>query len=341
MITIKIKPWSQMGTLVHGSTSYQVATDLGFTNIVDDNPNDTVNLTVYYSLVVVPAGVTYYVRVSRNFTDGTSSGWGNPIAVTSMPSNGGLLTYSPIKVFQPVVTVDRAALNDPLQTTYTVTTSAFSGVNEGHGETLWIVSDDSGNILDFISSKVDLTSIVLTKPANMLSGAKYLEFSAIHRTLSNIESPVGSTVVDITDVNFSISAGNSIHAPGIDIIITVTSTAGLPNNVTSRLELTDVNGSVLWGIGVLPGATTITIPGILFTANSEYTVTAYGTPADANHKYSIPLYISANITGYMVDRSRVYSKVVTSIGGAFPFVGGLDTLEVYDGRILAPLYGTR
>jgi len=334
MITIKIKPWSTIGNLVHSSTSYQVATDIGFNNIIDNHPNDSNNLTVYYSPVVVPAGATYYVRVARNFTNNTSTGWGDPIAVNSTPSNGGLLSYNPVKVFQPVVTVDRAALNDPLLTTYTVTTSAFSGANEGHGETIWIVADDNDKVLHFVRSKTDLTSITLTKRNNMLLGAKYLKFMAIHRTLSNIESPIGSVIVDITNVDFRIYTSSDTHAPGIDLVVNVAYPTNAPNTTVSKIELTDINGNIIWGSPVPAAAGSVIMPGVLFEANAEYVVTAYGVPADTHHKYSIAVHVAPTITKRTINRSMVYRRTVRPLNTKFTSSTALDSFEAYDGRIL-------
>jgi len=69
MITIKIKLWPNVGPLTHTATDYQVSSNINFTNILDSHLNDAVNLTVYYSQVIIPANTTYYVRVRRHLLD--------------------------------------------------------------------------------------------------------------------------------------------------------------------------------------------------------------------------------------------------------------------------------
>jgi len=342
MITIKIKPWSGIGPLTHIATDYQVASDSNFTNILDDHVNDAVNLTVFYSQVVIPSNTTYYVRVRRHLKDistnvTTVSIWGDTIAVANTSNGNGMLSYTPVKVFQPVVTVDTVALNDPLSNTFTVSTSAFVGHNEGHGETLWAVLNDKNEVLLHNVSNINLTSIVFTKLNNMLLNTKYLKIIAIHRTHTNIESPVGSVIVDISNVNFSIIVNNTIHAAGIDLPISIVRQSGLPNNELSRIALIDINGTEIWTLPISPGTNSAIIPGLLFDAEMQYIVTAYGVPSNANHSYSIGITTRSDITGNTIDISRVYNKTVTLLpGGIFPISGNLDTEEVYGGRILVP-----
>jgi len=340
MITIKIRDWAVIGGITQVATSYQVAADSGFTNIVDDNPVDATNITAYYSPAIVPLNATYYVRVMRHFSDNTNSGWGEVLAVTNTQPNGGLLAYDPIKVYQPVVIADPTIL-DINSTTYTLTSSQFVGVNEGHGYTVWVVLNDRGDVLEFAKSTIDLTSITFPKVLTKFLDTKYIKVLAIHGTLTGIESPAGVVTKNISNVGFNMSIPADNHAAGMDLYVTLNPTPNVANNVISKLVLKDVNGTELWTQPVINGVVDITVPGTLFIEDTQYLLSAYGIPADAAHTYTIGVFVRPAATLDRIDRSYKYSKTLragTSVEVS-PVNTSFVTTELFNSKILLPVNG--
>lgn len=338
MITINLPTWTPIGGLTLVDTSYQVASDINFTpaSILDNHLNDTVNLDTYLSPVVVPVNTTYYVRVNRTFSNGSTSGWGAPMAVTNRTANGGMVAYSPVVVHQPVVTVD-PTLNDRISNTYTVRTTAFVGVNEAHGYTIFIVEDEIGDIIEYVKTGPGVTTYTFNKGPNLMLGHKYLRFVAIHGTLSGIESPPGEAVYDLTTAEFSLSVGSLTKAPGGDVTVTFTYAQFGNNNTISTLDLTDLNGTPLWSTPIQPGATSAIIPGALLQGDTQYLITATGPSATgAPVSKTIPMdIVPLNNVNYL-NKLHVYNRSV-SVGNYGPYPTPteiLSTKELFNGKFI-------
>lgn len=338
MITIKIRDWVPIGGVTHISTSYQVATDINFTNIVDNNQQDTKNLSAYYSQVVVPVNSTYYVRVMRYFSNNTNSGWGDPIAVSNSQANAGVLTYEPVIVYTPVVTVDNNKLLDPASTTYTITTNAFIGRNEGHGYTIWVVLNDNNEVIEYVKSTVNLTSITFNKGVTKFLNTKFIRVIVIHGTLTNIESGPSEITKTITEANFKIATSSDVHSPGVNLLVDIIRSPTGINRDVSKVELQDLNGAVVWEQVVSSSTNTITVPGVVFTEETQYLLVAYGIPADSKHSYVIPVRVRAAAVLDKLDRSYVYRKTVTpdSLGNRFPRNTTFGLRESYNSKIITP-----
>ena len=76
---------SPSGTQTHISSDWQVATDIGFSNIVASSSLDTVNKTAWQS-TPVSLSATFYARVRYRGSDATSSNWSNVVTVTTSAS---------------------------------------------------------------------------------------------------------------------------------------------------------------------------------------------------------------------------------------------------------------
>ncbi len=72
------------GVDVQSSSTWQIATDSAFINVVQTDSNDAVNLTSYTFLGLQYATV-YYVRVMYNGASGSSSPWSNTATISTQP----------------------------------------------------------------------------------------------------------------------------------------------------------------------------------------------------------------------------------------------------------------
>jgi len=338
MITIKIRDWVPIGGVTHISTTYQVATDINFTNLVDNNQQDTANISAYYSQVVVPVNATYFVRVMRYFSNNTNSGWGDPIAVSNSQVNAGVLTYEPVMVYAPVVAVDNNELLDPASTTYTITTNAFIGRSEGHGYTIWAVLNDNNEVIEYVKSTVKLTSITFNKGVTKFLNTKFIRIIVIHGTLTNIESGPSEITKTIAEANFKIATSSDVHSPGVNLLVDIIrSPTGINSDVT-KVALQDLNGIVLWEQVISSGVNSITVPGLLFAEETQYLLVAYGNPADSRHSYVIPVRVRAAAVLDKIDRSYVYRKTVTrdNLGNRFPRNTTFGLRESYNSKVITP-----
>jgi len=338
MITIKIRDWAPIGGVTHISTTYQVATDINFTNLVDNNQQDTKNISAYYSQVVVPVNTTYFVRIMRYFSNNTNSGWGDPIAVSNSQVNAGVLTYEPVIVYTPVVSVDNNELLNPASTTYTITTNAFIGRNEGHGYTIWAVLNDNNEVIEYVKSTVKLTSITFNKGVTKFLNTKFIRVIVIHGTLTNIESGPSEITKTITETNFKIATSSDVHSPGVNLLVDIIRSPTGINRDVSKVALQDLNGTVLWEQVISSGVNNITVPGLLFTEETHYLLVAYGIPADSKHSYVISVRVRAAAVLDKLDRSYVYRKTVTpdTLGNRFPRNTIFGLRESYNSKIITP-----
>jgi hypothetical protein len=87
----------------HISTSWQLATDLAFTNIVQESLNDTVNLT-NWTVSNLTKNTTYFVRCKNTESlIGISSPWSNPVSFETRHS------------FYPDIEVSKIVADDPVE----------------------------------------------------------------------------------------------------------------------------------------------------------------------------------------------------------------------------------
>ena len=119
----------------HLSSDWQIATDSGFTNVVDSLTNDTTNKTGWSSTFTLLADTVYYARVRYKSNSGYTSNWSNSISFSTKE------TY----IATPSITSPTASQTDVLST-HQFTSSAFSSsaVGEGHASSDWEVATDVG-----------------------------------------------------------------------------------------------------------------------------------------------------------------------------------------------------
>lgn len=345
MITIKIRDWVTIGGVTHIATDYQVASDPSFTNILDNHPNDAQNLTVYYSPVVIPLNATYYIRSRRRFSNNTIGSWGDTVAITNTQNNGGVIAYTKIKVNQPIVTVDKVSLSDHAVGTYTVTTSQFNGVGEGHGYTIWSVLNDKNEVIEYVKTTTGLTSITFNKfnanGTHRLAGTKHIRVIAIHGTLTNIESSPGETTINLSTANFTLSTVNKIVQSGVNLTVSVNSIPNTLNNQASKIDLTDINGNVIYTAPVLPNTSSVVIPGSELLPGMNYELVGYGVPATIDNRYTLAIETQPSIIVGMDRPTYTYTKTIKRDAnlGVYPKQGSVRGVSLDNGTTITSILG--
>lgn len=83
MIIVKIRKWKVINDLEHTSTTWEIATDENFENIVELHEESDM-LELLFSTLEVPKDTSYWVRAKRHFNASGVDYWLNPVKVTNM-----------------------------------------------------------------------------------------------------------------------------------------------------------------------------------------------------------------------------------------------------------------
>lgn len=187
-------------------TTFELATDPGFKNIIFSERRDLPNniLHIVFNYVLEPL-TTYYVRGIRHFEDSTQD---EPTEYSEVMSDSGIyyrLCYNTEnKVSVPWVRVNTDELFDDEVEHFTVSTSKFKAKESGHVSTNWIIEDGAGKILfTSLGNTKDKTSIKIMKTADILNRNK-LYFKVIHVGTENVESEVGCFMINQEKFNFEV-----------------------------------------------------------------------------------------------------------------------------------------
>ena len=218
MVTLKIRPWDTIDGITHSTTSWRVSTDLAMTNIIDELVDDSVWLTIYYSAVTVPLGVTYYASSQRTLSDGTVLPWTDPFPIRSTNNTQALLLHEEIVIEQPIVEVDEDSLLDT-STDLILNTSTARSAGDNHFSTHWIIESNDKVIFSSMYDQDNLTTISIPKDSINLSNVSSLKVTVIHNTASGIESKPGVIIKNIHEYNFEILTNLYSVDPYLDLNI--------------------------------------------------------------------------------------------------------------------------
>jgi len=277
MITIKFKLWQPIGGLNHTASTYEVATDQAFTNILETVTDSVTYRDIYYSAISVPVGVTYYVRGKRQLTDINNiishTPWSEVIPVTNVADISTLLLTTDIIIDEPMVTVDPIEVTGTA-TSITVTTTSYRGVGDGHVATHWVVTDERDHIVySSLRDTTNLTTITIPKTLIDVHSYNTLKFTAIHVSGVGVESLPGSAVINIGTFNFTITSNMDRVIPYTNYKVKLAKIdSTIPTGiirVTLNSTLTDQE---LWAMPITTDITYVTIPGGILQSDTLYYV---------------------------------------------------------------------
>lgn len=204
MIIVKIRKWDVINNLEHTSTTWEIASDEGFENILESHVESNM-LELLYSTIEIPKDVTYYVRAKRHFNSSGVDYWLKPVPVTNMEeSYGNMLMQKDAQIQQPYLYVeldDVMSSNDKLL----VRSSKFNSNVDQHVSTHWLVYDANGALLyASINDEENKTEIQIPNLPIFKTKTK-LTFMCIHRGITGVESKPGFKKLSVSnDVNFEV-----------------------------------------------------------------------------------------------------------------------------------------
>lgn len=338
--SIQIKAWVPIDGLTHIATTYQIATDESFNNvIISERSEDNLNLIMLE--VTIPVNLIYWARAMRHFDDSNADYWTAPIPVNNKISNHGLLLLEDIKVDTPTVHCDVQAIHSDA-TTFDVATSRYRG-NDGHLSTHWIITDAIGTVLFAkLYDTENLTNITVTKNSN-ITATSQLKIKAIHVSSNNIESKTGELIVELNHLNFEITSSLTQIKPYSNLTLQIAKIdANFPTGLR-RVDIKTINGELLWYRILSDADTTITIPWYVMTANSEYvlSLTAISKSGEINYLKTI-VTTQSNKLKEIINPEFVYAKTFTKdvnilVDAVLP--NGVTSHELGTSSILLPFIG--
>ena len=273
MIDIRMKSWVVIGGLTHTASSYEIATDVAFTNILETVTDTVTYKDIYYSSITVPIGTTYYVRARRQLTDVnlavTQTTWSAPIAVTNNSDNSTLLLTADIVIEAPIVIVDKAEVLGT-SSTITVSTTSYRGIGDGHASTHWVVTDELDNIIYVsLSDPTNLTTITINKSDIDVLSYNSIKFTAVHVSGVGVESLPGSTIINVGNFNFIISSNMDRVLPYTNYNLKINKLdTNIPLGIVRVTVNSSTDNSILWSTSVNSEITTVTIPAGILTEDS-------------------------------------------------------------------------
>lgn len=289
MIIVKIRKWKVINDLEHTSTTWEIATDENFENIVETHRESDM-LELLFSTIEVPKDTSYWVRAKRHFNSSGVDYWLNPVKVTNMEeSYGNMLMQKDSKIQQPYVYITGKEILSSNKT-ITIQASKFHSNVDQHQSTSWFVFDGRDTLLwSSINDKANLESIVAPNLPIYKNKTK-LKFVVIYKGITGVESKAGVlTINNAGKVNYEIESVLNNIRPLEDLVIKFKPILDTQPLGITNLYLTDYSNpdSVVKEL-VIESDNKVTLPWYYFKEGSKYN-----------------LKIVANVNGVVIIQNKV------------------------------------
>lgn len=295
MIIVKIRKWKVINNLEHTSTTWEIATDENFENIVETHEESDM-LELLFSTIEVPKDTSYWVRAKRHFNSSGVDYWLNPVKVTNMEeSYGNMLMQKDSKIQQPYIYITTKEILSPNKT-ITIKASKFYSNVDQHQSTSWFVFDGRDTLLwSSINDKVNLESIVAPNLPIYKSKSR-LKFVVIYKGITGVESKAGVlTINNAGKVNYEIESVLNNIRPLEDLVIRFKPIIETQPLGITNLYLTDYsNADSIVKELVIESNNTVTLPWYYFKEGSKYN-----------------LKIVANVSGVLITQNKVITVEYT------------------------------
>lgn len=361
MLAFSITPWninnllaqntemdvdlSQMENIRHVENLWEFSKNNKFTEIIESVVTKGVNIDTFRSNLFIPKGETYYLRVTRRFTNPSLNHTLKEVECKAIENNTlGILTHNASYIERPTIFVDQLEFKNMDLIDFEIRSSEFRGVNTGHVYTHWIITALDDTILfQSLYDRYNKTSIRLTKSNDLMSRSSF-KVHCIHVGNNGLESVRGTKVIQNNELGFDLKGSfRNVNAyENLEIFITPESgrQAILKAWFMSSSDSGDVDEKV--DITPVEGADRITIPGHLLNYDKSYSLSlyCYNRAGEAvNMSWSITTKGSTD-NDYQQNKEYAYSKSIrvfeenTLFGYTPP--SGFMLEELPSGMILMP-----
>lgn len=190
MILVKIRKWKEINGLAHEKTTWEVASDPDFKDILETYEESDMT-ELFFSPIEVPKDVTYYVRAKRHFNSSGVDYWLDPIEVSNVTeSYSNMLLAKDPYIAQPYIYLDEKAIISSDAELVLKSSQFISNVDQ-HESTHWFVLDGNNTILySSLNNKDNKLELTIPNLA-IFKNKNVIKFRLIHRGVSGTESKVG------------------------------------------------------------------------------------------------------------------------------------------------------
>lgn len=204
MILAKLSAWKSINGLEHIATTWEIASDIEFKNVLETVENSKSMMMTLYSSIEVPVNTIYYIRAKRHYSNMSVGYWCKPIEVTNHYKKvTNLLYQKEIHIETPYVYVKQEEILN--NETLTINTSQFECDNDKHYCTSYFIYDENNKLIysKLMDSK-NLTSITIENKS-IYKQNKQLKFAVIFKGESGIESKAGLKTIKLDrTINYKI-----------------------------------------------------------------------------------------------------------------------------------------
>lgn len=311
MIAVKIKPWTPIDGVIHIGTTWQVATDIYFTNIIEVSNEDVDNL-LYLSQVTVPVGHTYYVRAQRNFDNPNHDYFTDPMPVSNIEEEYSTFTLSKdITIDTPMIYVNDDSLYDTADT-FKVRTSKFRSNSNAHLYTHWLILDGVDEVL--YSSLYDANDKIeknIPKSIGYLN-KNAIKIIAIHVGPNGIESPLGMITKELGKFNFEVVSNLVNVKPNVPLEIKLSRPKPLLDLKIVTVEVVNSGSDeTIYETNTIDN-NTITIPSYLMLPGQKFYLDIYAySDLDVYSKVRKQITVTDYNVSNIINERHVYDKALT------------------------------
>ena len=337
MLTLRMAKWPEDTGLVHKSTTWQIAEDSQFSNILDEDKEDETFLDVYYSKVVVPIGKVYYGRSKRHFDNGSATDWIGVVKLLPVEAGENVDLKPEVKIESPFVELNKDEIIDPDSTIITLKTGSFRCDTDGHTATHWVLRNATGKVL-FVKmyDSVNKTKIVLSKADIDIAGSSKLILEAAHVTTNNYESAYGKTTVTLNKFKFEPTCNVHSVSPIKDFKFTFKLLTGLYEPYPlQKVIVKDTDGVVRFEKELSDGELDFTLNRTMLKESSTYYVDFYQKNIQGEAK-TITVNTTGNKGTFVIDEQYEYKNEYTESGMSIGDIRQCSSEQFLDSGIPLP-----
>jgi len=340
MVTIKLSKWVPINGLTQTSTSWQIAKDENFQELVLDRSRTTNLEFCHDDTIIIPSGTTYYTRAMRHFDNPTDDYWTDTKPIHNIQGGSSIVMVHDVSIDTPMVYVDKEEVLNAQE--ITIKTSQARIVNDGHVSTHWLLSDDTGILYRSMNNTTDKTEHTIPNLASYKTKGK-LYFSAIHVSGVGYESPIGRTTIVTHNYNFRLLPPDVIP-PNIEAVIGVETIDIAYSQSMTNIKILNYKGNELYSIPISGDITEFKIPWNIINPDSVLHIVISVTNDKGVSEFKTTLQVLSDaLTPEQTIADYTYRKElqpkVTNPGGVF-IPNGVTYTEIDSDGILSPLVGS-
>jgi len=314
MLTLRMAKWPDDTGLVHESTTWQIATDAQFENIMDETEKDETFLDIWYSNVVVPKNEVYWGRSKRHFDNGTETDWISPVKLLPAEAGDNVDIKPEVVVETPYAFIDKEEVLDENQEQITLKSGAFRCKHDGHLATNWILRDGAGRAVYIkMYDKVNKNELILSKAEVDIENVNNLTLEVSHVTANNYESAFGRHKINLNKYKFEVLSNTHSVSPIKDYKFEFKVLRGVFEEYPlDRIKVRDTDNKVVYE-KELKDENFIIIDREILKENSTYFVDFY--QKDIVGEVRTIVFSTVDNKGtYVIDPEYVYKETIEDSG---------------------------